>query len=86
MSVSASACTRARRPACSMAIAACAATSRSTPLEVSGSASSGRCQITISTPATSPSRRIGWKTAERADVADTSGAASAGWLRASATK
>ena len=69
-----------------MAIAACAATSRSTPAAASGSASSGRCQITIRTPATSPSRRTGSKTAERALVASTSGAASAGWLRASATK
>ena len=42
--------------------------------------------MTISTPQTSPSRRIGSNTAERAEVASTSGAASAGWLRASATK
>ena len=76
----------ARSPACSIATAACAATSRSTDAGASGSDSTGACQITISTPATSPSRSTGSKTAERALVASTSGGASAGWLRASATK
>ena len=74
-----------RRPACSIATAAWAASSRSTPAGVRQRVER-RCQITISTPQTWPSRSTGSNTAERAPVASTSGAASAGWLRASATK
>ena len=85
-SVSASAPIRLRSAACSIATAACAASSRSTPAGASCSASSGFCQITISTPATWPSRSTGSNTAERAPVASTSGAASAGCEFASATK
>ena len=85
-SVNDSPASRARSVACSIATAACAASSRSTPLGASGSASSGTRQITISTPATWPSRSTGSNTAERASVASTSGVASAGCVRASATK
>jgi hypothetical protein len=85
-SVSDSVSTRARRPACSIATAACAASSRSIPPAPSGTDSIGSCQITISTPQTWPSRSTGSNSAERADVASTSGCASAGCVRASATK
>ena len=52
----------------------------------SGTVSIGSCQMTISTPETCPSRRMGSNSAERALVASTSGWASAGWERASGTK
>ena len=69
-----------------MATAAWAASSRSMPAVPSGTDWMGSCQITISTPETWPSRSTGSKSAERAEVASTSGCASAGCERASVTK
>src|SRR3954454_10479697 len=85
-SESASAPTRERSSSRSIATAACEARTPSISATASGTASTEWRQMRMRTPAICSPRSTGSKSAERAPVASTSGAASAGWVRASATK